>query len=86
MKKKPFTFQGRGSDPGFGDALRYDWTIARQVKGKNRKKPKPPKVMARGTGTTIDFKTKVKGVYEVTLTVTDSHGAQSTVTRIIKKK
>ena len=88
MKKKkgPFTFQGRGSDPGPGDALRYEWTIGRQVKGKNKKKPKPPKVMARGTGTTIGFKAKVKGVYEVTLTVTDSHGAQSTVTRIIKKK
>ena len=56
------------------------------MKGKSKKKPKPPKIVARGSGATISFNTKVKGIYEVTLTVTDAHGAQSSVTRIIKKK
>jgi uncharacterized delta-60 repeat protein len=83
-KKGSVTFQGFGGDPGHGDVLHYNWTIARKVKSP-RRRPKPPKVVARGSGSSIHFSTRTKGTYLVTLVVTDSSGAQGVATRTIRR-
>ena len=81
-KKGGVTIQGRGFDPGPGDALQMSWSIARR---KGKKPPRAPVVVATGSGPSIHFSTRTKGTYLVTLIVTDSHGAQGVATRTIRR-
>ena len=61
------TFNGSGSsDPDAGDTLAYDWDFG------------DPNAAAHGSGATPSHTYQAAGTYDVTLTVTDNHGAAST--------
>ncbi len=77
--------QGAGSDPGPGDTLSYSWTVTIPVKPTKKHKHPLPKVIASGSGQRFSFSTRKKGLYTVTLTVTDNFGATGKASRTIKR-
>ena len=85
-KKGPATFTGSGSDANPLDTLQFSWTATISVKAKKKGRPPTTKAVATGIGSTFALNTRTKGVYTVTLTVTDNHGATGTSMRKITHK